>query len=381
MKVIKNIIFSLIPLVILLGIIEIGARIIGKPKSVSPSSELQNIYNQKAITGTKDNVPVSSQLNKYGFRGRELNFTKKIDDYVIVILGGSVATGAWAAKFENTPAIYIETHFKEYVKQKYNKNLVVYSLAESGSDIEDEAFWLLKLGVYLQPDAVVSITAFNNMSNATLPMWDKSSGGRAFQRAMLLYKPDENEGVLITAKKFVHANYLLLVKLSRAMEWVDYLLFAEKIKNDANKSMSDELAAEKRGQKKMIDIMAKTPKPDTMPTMAAQRFKQTVAQIGEICKHNQSKYFVVLQPFRDSGKNNILNLPLDGTQDSRSQFLYRTLMKTWNTAPLTVPYLDASHHIGDQLTQEQQFGDDCHLWDNGFILLNQTIVDWLKQNL
>jgi hypothetical protein len=381
MKYVKNIIFSLLPLLVLLGLVEFIARLIAIPKTVEPSTALQDIYNQKAIGGIKGNRPVSAQLNSYGFRGQELNFDKQADQYVVVLLGGSVATGAWAAKYENTPAQALETLLQKHIQEKYAKKLVVYSLAESGSDIEDEAFWLLKLGLYLKPDAVISLTGFNNMSNSNLPMWDKSSGGRAFQRAMLLHKPEENEGVQVTAKKFMRANYLLLVKKSRAMAWIDYLLFAEKVKNEAKTNVEKEIAEEQRLQKQMIEIMAKTPKPATMPVLAAQRFTQTAIQINEICKRNNSKYFVVLQPFKSAGKNLLADLPTDGTKDNRSQYIYRTLAMNWKEQNPPIPYIDMSLEIGDQLFKDQQFGDDCHLWDDGFVLLNQTMANWLKVNL
>lgn len=384
MKLIKNIIFSLLPLIVFLVLLEGIARLAGSPKTNSPSEELQNIYNQKAIEGVKKNLPTSMQLNRYGFRGRELNF--KVDTsktYTIVILGGSVATGAWAAQLENTPAAYLEKNLKDFIRNKYNKDLVVYSLAESGSDIEDEAFWLLKLGLALKPNLVLSITGFNNMSNATNDSWEKSSGGRAFQRAMLLFKPNEvNEGVAVNFQRLSRSFYLLLVNKSRLMTWLDYLLFAEKQAQEAKNKIENAIEAEQTLIKKRIDLVSNLPKPDSMPILQAQRFKQTAIQINKICKANNISYLVILQPFRDCGKILMQNLPSDGSKDNRNQFIYRTLIKEWNSSPIvSMPYLETSEIMSDALQEEKLFGDDCHLWDNGFVLFNQTIADWLKKSL
>jgi hypothetical protein len=122
--------------------------------------------------------------------------------------------------------------------------------------------------------------------------------------------------------------------------------------------------------------------PNSMPILPALRFKQTAMQIDNICKQNNIRYFVVLQPFKDCGKSVIEKLPQDGSLDNRNQFIYRALLTNWKASPeVTMPYLETSALIGDDLDNQKLFADDCHLWDNGFILLNKATVTWLKTNL
>ncbi len=259
---------------------------------------------------------------------------------------------------------------------------MVYSLAESGSDIEDEAFWLMKLGFALQPDVVVAITGFNNLSNGTNPMWEKSSGGRAFQRTALLFKPQEGEGFEVTGRKFLAATYQLLTKKSRAMEWLDYWLFGDKAAKEIREGANRAAEEEQRIIKEHIALVAQQTKPDTLPTVAALRFTRAAIRTAALCQANQARYFVVLQPFKDCGPTFLQNLPADGSKDNRNQFLYRALRQQWDAQPQLMPYLDASQTIGNQLQQpENHFGDDCHLWDKGFEILNTATADWLKQQL
>jgi hypothetical protein len=119
MRTLKNVIFSLIPTIVLLGLLEVAARLIGQPNKTAPNQVLQDIYNQKSVEGIRSNIPVSAQLNTYGFRGREFNFAKKSDEYVIVVVGGSVATGAWASSFQNAPAQALEVQLSEHIKTKF----------------------------------------------------------------------------------------------------------------------------------------------------------------------------------------------------------------------------------------------------------------------
>jgi hypothetical protein len=68
MRTLKNVIFSLIPTLVLLGLLEGAARLMGRPNKAAPTEVLQDIYNQKSVEGIKSNTPISAQLNTYGFR-------------------------------------------------------------------------------------------------------------------------------------------------------------------------------------------------------------------------------------------------------------------------------------------------------------------------
>ena len=96
----------------------------------SPRSKY--IFSKNNISEAKTLGLRHRDFNAYGFRCRNFEFEKAQDEYVIVILGGSVATGAWATKYAVMPAPYIEDQLGKHVWEQHRKKLKVYSLAEAG---------------------------------------------------------------------------------------------------------------------------------------------------------------------------------------------------------------------------------------------------------
>ncbi len=367
MPKLKLFIFSLLPVLFFLFLLEGLAWVFLPKTSQEPEEQTKQMYDPKKLQEVKEGLQIP-QINRYAFRGREFNFEKKEDEFVLIILGGSVASGAWANRFENVPSVYIETHLADFVQKKYNKKLIAYSLAESGADIEDEAFWLLKLGLGLKPDAVVSITGFNNMFNSLRKDWEFSSGSRGFMRTGIVYQPTDNEGVMISSKKLLNAIYIYLSKKTSFFKLVDHW---KKQTENPDKTLSKE--------ERHFAFLKQFEKPSTMPLLPAKRFRQTAEAIQGICEEKKIQYLVVLQPFKDCGKQQMEQLPTNGQKDNREQYIYRTMRMVWQD--VRIPSFDASYALGDTLANMNAFGDNCHLWDNGFVLFNQSMVDFLKKEL
>ncbi len=356
----KEFIFSLIPVAILLVLIEVVFRILPPAcePGVQPSEEVQGMYHPETINQVVDTRTPALQLNSYGFRSREFEFKKDSSEFVLVLLGGSTATGAYAAQWENVPSVYIENHLKAFIKEKYNKTLKVYSLAEVAADVEDEAFWFFKLGVHMKPDAVLSLTGINNLSHVvTNPdTWEVGSGSRSFRRMGMVIDPS------VGPSRIVYAVMAFLDdKLNKYSAAYRYALC--KIGGDAK----DPLKEDNRFSSYQYNP-AKVEE-------ATFRFFETLSGLKDFCSVRGIRFYTILQPFATCGPS-----VLENTKEKNLlQQLYLTMISE------SVPYaeklnlLDASASAGDQL--EPYFVDTCHFYDEGFVILNEEIVRYLKEHL
>ena len=369
----KIVSFAVLPMLLLLVFVEGMARLAWTPPNRAPLEMLQNLYDPKVQEAIRDKRTAFGQLNSHGFRSREFDFEKASDVFSIVILGGSVGTGAWAGEFANTPAAYLETHLQDFIRQKYGKRLQVYCLAESGDDIEDEGFWLLKLGLQLQPDLVISITGYNNMFNALLSYWDFGSGGRGFKRPGLIFRPQSHERIDAAALNF-------LVVAATKIEDASY--FVQWVKEAGSRLFHTQNEVSHNPIKNHLAAMSQTEKPENIPSEAIRRFRQCADNLYRLCQANQIPYVVVLQPFRGAGQQRLAQLPPDGSQDDRDQFLYRTMISVWKEfGPTAYPTFDASEKVADQIEAIDNFADSCHMWDKGFILFNDAVLAWLQESV
>ena len=362
-----KLVFAITPLALLLGGIEGAARLLvpaGARKQ--PSAELQHIYAPATLRQARLGRAKIPQINRHGFRGPEFSFSKDPGEFRIIVLGGSVATGAYAESFENSPAVALERLLAAPVQQKLGKKLVVYSLAESGCDIEDEAFWFIKLGIHLQPDLVVSITGFNNLFNSMMPQWDKGSGGRQFHRPGITRKSP-------AAKDLRHAAADFLSVASGKLEAASCAYWAL----TTGLSRTDTAADPESGQG---DWMASFPKPKERPVEAARRFRVGADLLHELCALRGIQYAVVLQPFRGCGPAAMQRLAKDGRDDSRDQLLYRTMMDTWaELGEAPYPVFDATVAVTEAVEAIDGFADSCHMWDHSFEVFNQRTAEWLER--
>jgi hypothetical protein len=375
----RLILLALVPVLILILGAEGIARLCGHPplsKEKSPGNSALDIYDPEIVRLLRDGDIKVEGRNSHGFRSREFGFDKAPDEFVIVVVGGSVATGAWATDYENTPARFIEAHLANVVKKRLGKRLTVYSVAEPSSDIEDEAFWLFKLGFSMHPDIVLSITGYNNLFHSRLSYWELSSGGRGFSRMAIGYRPNDirDRGVRGVLGDLRLALTYKLQKTSRLAQWLTY--HAEQRREAARGEAPDSWLTHH------LDRIGGFAKPAEKPVRAAQRLRATAEHMGTLCAALGIKYLVVLQPIRGCGPAKMSTLPLTGADDDRDQLLYRTMMETWTNPPaIGFPFTDASYLLADRLEQMDQFGDPCHLWDEGFKVFNSEIVKFITDHL
>jgi hypothetical protein len=356
----KEFIFSLIPVVILLVLIEVVFRILPpacEPGTI-PSQEVQVLYHPETINSIPQSKTDVLQWNSHGFRSRDFNFNKDSSEFVLVLLGGSTATGAYAAQWENVPSVYIENHLQSYIKEKYNKTLKVYSLAEVAADVEDETFWFFKLGLHMKPDAVLSLTGINNLSHVVSnpDTWDFGSGSRSFRRMGLVLDPT------VGPSRIVNAIVAFLDdKLNKYSAAYRYALC--KMKGD-----------EKDPFKENYRLTSYRYDSANVQT-ATHRFYETLSALSDFCTLRNIRFYTILQPFATCGPS-----VLENTKEKNLlQQLYLTMITSAEPYAEKLHLLDASASAGDQL--EPYFVDTCHFYDEGFVILNEEIVRYLKEKL
>lgn len=363
---------------------ELAARLWHTPSTLferEPADTLQAFYQPHRLRQIRETGQGFGQLNNYAFRSRPFDFEKGPDEFRIIIIGGSFATGSWAAEMENTPAAALESALRDPVRELLGKELVVYCLAESSDDIEDEAFWLVKLGFALQPDLVLSVTGYNNMMHGLVDYWDFSSGGRRFERPGIAINP-------LKDRSWREAWLELENKARNALvEESALIAFVRDMKSPRNEESQDAAPSPNPNVPtpevlaRHLENLKKYGRPDPPPWLPARRFRDAAADVAELCRQRGVDYAVVIQPFRGCGAAMMASLPRDGSRDDREQVLYRTLMQVLEDQPLPCVVWDSNPTVTDPLEAASAFADPCHLWDHGFEMFNAAMGEWVGDHL
>ncbi len=107
------------------------------------------------------------QINSYGYREREFNFTKPESEYRILFLGDSQAISLDMpidGRFDRI----IERKLNELNSEKNTKNkqkFVTYNLGVQGYSTDQEFFTLNKIGIKLNPDLVILLFQTNDFED------------------------------------------------------------------------------------------------------------------------------------------------------------------------------------------------------------------------
>jgi hypothetical protein len=187
--------------------------------------------------------------------------------------------------------------------------------------------------------------------------------------------PVPKESLLAEMRDVATVLYRRLVEVSVAMKWIDHLRTGD------GQNPPARLTEQERRDQHLV-YMAGFAKPESAPTEAMRRVRKTADSINQLLSANDIRYMLVVQPIKGCGTKAMNDLPKDGSVDTRDQFLCRTFRNAWReTGEPAFPTLDASIPIADRLEAEGQFGDPVHLWDEGFELLNATVVEFIKREL
>jgi hypothetical protein len=108
---------------------------------------------------------------------------------------------------------------------------------------------------------------------------------------------------------------------------------------------------------------------------ATHRFFETLSSLSDLCTLRGIKFLTILQPFATCGPT----LVEKSKEKNQLQQLYLTMILGSVPHAEKLHLLDASETVGDQL--EPYFVDTCHFYDDGFVILNEEIVRYLKEKL
>jgi hypothetical protein len=234
----------------------------------------------------------------------------------------------------------------------------ILSLAESGAEVADEMFWLMKLGLRLRPQLVISLTGYNNLMYASIypKLWDVGSGSRGFARPGVQSPLSENTltsikraflGFVVSVDRYLYAK-LRSYKLLKHVFGLESGYDIASGHAEAMKSAGERSPAVESGTKSTVEILLK---------------------IKDTLEREKIPSLFFFQPVYGCSERALDPASRVPSNPARDRMLCAALRKE---APAGL-LVDLSKTVGAQLEQEGAFMDPVHLNDAGFKLLGRAM--------
>ena len=128
-----------------------------------------DLKNLKYVDSTiRTNAPnqstITYSINEHGFRGKSVDLVKPIDEYRIIMVGGSTTFGLGSTADEHTIPAYLESLLNE----KFEKNIKVINAGVLAADARSEVYYVEDHLIKFNPDLIIVFDGYNDSFNIKL---------------------------------------------------------------------------------------------------------------------------------------------------------------------------------------------------------------------